>query len=141
MDGVNKVILVGRLTKDPVLHYTASGNAIASMNIATSESWRKDGEKHEKTEFHRVVTFSRLAEVCGQYLKKGSPVYMEGKLTTRKWQHKDGSDRWSTEVNVSNMQMLPDSRGSNNVGNSNQAPPPQQAQESPLDDGFDDIPF
>ena len=106
--GVNKVILVGNLGKDPEMKYTASGTAIANITIATSESWndKQTGEKVEKTEWHRVVAFTRLAEVIGEYLHKGSQVYIEGKLQTRKWQDQNGQDRYTTEIVANDMQML-----------------------------------
>lgn len=110
--GVNKVILVGTLGRDPELKYAANGNAIANLNVATSEQWndKATGQKQEKTEWHRVVIFGKLAEIAGQYLTKGSQVYLEGKLQTRKWQDQNtGQDRYSTEVVIDfngQMQML-----------------------------------
>ena len=106
--GINKVIIVGNLGKDPEIKYTASGAAIANITVATSESWndKQTGEKVEKTEWHRVVAFQRLAEIMGEYLKKGSQVYIEGKLQTRKWQDSDGNDRYTTEVVANDLQML-----------------------------------
>mgnify|MGYP006279014519 CR=1 len=110
--GVNKVILVGNLGADPEIRYTQNGSAVANLRLATSEQWRdkQTGENQERTEWHRVVMFGRLGEIAGEYLKKGSKVYIEGKLQTRKWQAQDGSDRYSTEVVANEMQML-DSRG------------------------------
>lgn len=106
--GVNKVILVGNLGKDPEIRYTASGSAVANIVIATSESWKdkQTGEKQEKTEWHRIVFFNRLAEVVGEYLKKGAQIYVEGRLQTRKWQDQSGEDRYTTEIVSSEMQML-----------------------------------
>ena len=106
--GVNKVILVGNLGADPETRYTASGAAITNIRIATSESWRdkQTGENQERTEWHRVVFFSRLAEIAGEYLRKGSQVYVEGSLRTRKWQGQDGQDRYTTEIVANEMQML-----------------------------------
>ena len=106
--GINKVILVGNLGKDPEIRYSASGAAIANITVATSDNWKdkQTGEKQERTEWHRVVFFNRLAEVVGEYLKKGSQVYIEGRLQTRKWQDKDGQDRYTTEIVASDMQML-----------------------------------
>ena len=100
--GINKVILVGNLGGDPETRYTASGAAITNITVATSESWRdkQTGENQERTEWHRVVAFGRTAEVCGEYLKKGRQVYIEGRLQTRKWQGQDGQDRYTTEVVV-----------------------------------------
>ena len=151
--GINKVILVGNLGKDPEIKYTASGAAIANITIATSESWndKQTNEKVEKTEWHRVVAFQRLAEIMGEYLKKGSQVYIEGKLQTRKWQDQNGQDRWTTEVVASDMQML-GSRGGDAGGGQPQSggrggfrnnPQPQQATQPPVDNDFadDDIPF
>ena len=106
--GVNKVILVGNLGADPETRYTASGGAITNIRVATSESWRdkQTGENQERTEWHRVVFFSRLAEIAGEYLRKGSQVYIEGSLRTNKWQGQDGQDRYSTEIVANEMQML-----------------------------------
>ncbi|MCB0384056.1 MAG: single-stranded DNA-binding protein [Bdellovibrionales bacterium] len=109
--GINKVILVGNLGNDPEIRYTANGGAVATLSLATSEQWkdRQTGETKEKTEWHRVVIFGKLAEVAGQYLKKGSQVYIEGKLQTRKWQDQSGQDRYTTEVMVDisgTMQIL-----------------------------------
>lgn len=110
--GVNKVILIGNLGKDPEVRYSPNGGAIATITLATSESWKdkNTGETVDKTEWHRVVFFRRLAEIAGEYLKKGSKVFIEGKLQTRKWQDKDGQDRYTTEVVANEMQML-DSKG------------------------------
>ncbi|MDH5256746.1 MAG: single-stranded DNA-binding protein [Gammaproteobacteria bacterium] len=110
--GINKVILVGNLGNDPEVRYTPAGGAVANVTIATSETWKdkNSGQKQEKTEWHRVVMFNRLGEIAGEYLKKGSKVYVEGKLQTRKWQDKNGQDRYTTEIVASELQML-DSRG------------------------------
>ena len=110
--GINKVILVGNLGQDPEIRYTADGRPIANFSVATSETWKdkNSGEKREKTEWHRVVVFGKLAEICGEYLSKGRQVYIEGKLQTRKWQGQDGQDRYTTEVVIDGftgtMQML-----------------------------------
>jgi len=152
--GVNKVILIGNLGADPEVKYMPSGDAVASLRIATSESWKdkSTGENVERTEWHRVVCFRRLGEIAGEYLKKGSKVYIEGKLQTRKWQGQDGQDRYTTEIVANEMQML-DSRGggmssagySNNQDSSNQGgKKPATATESAgggFDDFDDDIPF
>ena len=107
MSGVNKVILVGRLGADPEVRYTSSGTAVAKFNLATSENWKdKDGSKQEKTEWHRVVAFGKLGEICGEYLSKGKQVYVEGKLQTRSWDDKDGNKKYTTEVNINSMVML-----------------------------------
>lgn len=105
--GINKVILVGNLGQDPEVKYMPNGNAVTNISIATSESWKdQSGQPVEKTEWHRVVMFRKLAEIAGQYLRKGSQVYIEGKLQTRKWQDQNGQDRYSTEIVAENMQML-----------------------------------
>ena len=104
---VNKVILIGRLGKDPETRYMPNGEAVTNAALATSENWKdKSGEKQEKTEWHNLVFYRRLAEIAGEYLKKGSQVYIEGKLQTRKWQTKEGQDRYSTEIIVNEMTML-----------------------------------
>ena len=113
MAGVNKVIIIGNLGNDPDMRYMPSGEAVANLSIATSETWndRNTGEKREKTEWHRVVAFRKLAEIIGQYCKKGSKIYIEGKLQTRKWTDQGGQNRYTTEIIADEMQML-DSRGS-----------------------------
>jgi len=110
--GINKVILIGNLGRDPEVRYMPSGGAVANVALATSSSWRdkQTGEQNERTEWHNVVFFNRLAEIAGEYLKKGSKVYVEGSLRTRKWQDKNGNDRYTTEIVANEMQML-DSRG------------------------------
>ena len=110
--GINKVILVGNLGNDPETRYLPSGGAVTNITVATSESWKdkQSGQTQERTEWHRVVFFNRLAEIAGEYLKKGSKVYVEGSLRTRKWQGQDGQDRYTTEIVAAEMQML-DSRG------------------------------
>lgn len=116
--GVNKVILIGNLGKDPEVRYTPSGTAVANITLATSESWKdkQSGENVERTEWHRVVFYQRLAEIVGEYLRKGSKVYVEGRLQTRKWQDKtSGQDRYTTEIIADNMQML-DSKGGGSMG-------------------------
>ena len=115
MASVNKVILIGHLGQDPDIRYLANGDAVANLSLATSETWKdKNGEKQESTEWHRVVFFAKTAEVCGQYLKKGSAVYVEGSLRTRKWQDKDGNDRYTTEIRGDRMQMLGGRTGGDN---------------------------
>jgi len=162
--GVNKVIIVGNCGQDPETRFMPSGGAVTNLSIATSESWKDktSGEPQERTEWHRVVFFNRLAEIAGEYVKKGSKLYVEGSLRTRKWQGQDGQDRYTTEIVASEMQML-DSRGgpggsggydspqgSTGQGSApkspNQQAPQQQApqqqapqqQSGPVDD---DIPF
>jgi single-strand DNA-binding protein len=106
--GINKVILIGNLGGDPEVKYTAGGSAVTNVTIATSENWKDKttGENQERTEWHRVVFFGKLAEIAGEYLKKGSQVYVEGRLQTRKWQDKEGQDRYTTEIVANEMQML-----------------------------------
>ena len=110
--GINKVILIGNLGRDPETRYTQGGSAVTNLRLATAESWkdRQTGEQQERTEWHSVVCFARLGEIAGEYLRKGSKVYIEGRLQTRKWQDKEGHDRYSTEIVANEMQML-DSRG------------------------------
>jgi single-strand DNA-binding protein len=156
--GINKVILIGNLGKDPEVKYMPSGDAVANITLATSDTWndKSSGEKKEKTEWHRVVFFGKLAEIVGQYLKKGSKVYVEGQLQTRKWQGQDGQDRYTTEVVVrgfnGTMQMLDGRSGGGEGGYApaQQSAPAQPASARPaaqpapamVDDGFDDdIPF
>lgn len=152
--GINKVILIGNLGRDPETRYAPSGSAITNVALATSESWKdkQTGEQQERTEWHRVVFFNRLAEIAAEYLRKGSKVYVEGSLRTRKWQGQDGQDRYTTEIVASEMQML-DSRGGSSDYVPSQEPPQQRqqasqqpAQNKPADNaGFDsfddDIPF
>ena len=126
--GINKVILVGNLGQDPELRYTGSGTAVCNMRIATSESYKdRDGNQVENTEWHTVVAWSRLAEICGEYLKKGRQVYIEGQLQTRQWEDKDGNTRYSTEVKAREMQMLGGRDGGGGDDNSyDQSPRPQR---------------
>ncbi len=153
--GVNKVILIGNLGADPEVRYMPSGGAVANVRLATTDSWkdRQSGEQQERTEWHRVVFFGRLGEIAGEYLRKGSKVFVEGRLQTRKWQGQDGQDRYSTEIVASDMQML-DSRGGAgafpadsaqaSASESWQQPPkskPQPAATAPVSDFDDDIPF
>lgn len=105
--GINKVIIVGNLGNDPELRYMPNGNAVANLSVATSESWKdQQGQQQERTEWHKVTMYRRLAEVAGEYLKKGSQIYIEGKLQTRKWQDQSGNDRYTTEIIADNMQMM-----------------------------------
>lgn len=107
MASLNKVILIGALGADPETRYAPSGDCITNIRLATSESWKdKQGQKQEETEWHRVVFFKKLAEIAGQYLKKGAPVYIEGRIKTRKWQDKDGVDQYTTEIHAHEMKML-----------------------------------
>ena len=153
MASVNKVILVGHLGKDPETRYMPNGDAITNATLATSESWKdkQTGEKKEQTEWHRLVFYRKLAEIAGQYLRKGSLIYIEGSLKTRKWQDKDGQDRFTTEINADEMKML----GSKGDGQQQEGQRPQQTQQRPpantqrqpqgqaggFSDMDDDIPF
>ncbi|MFP6682380.1 MAG: single-stranded DNA-binding protein [Gammaproteobacteria bacterium] len=155
--GVNKVTLIGNLGADPEVRYTAGGSAVANVRLATAESWRdkETGDQQERTEWHRVVFFSRLAEIVGEYLKKGSQVYIEGRLQTRKWQDRDGNDRYTTEIVANEMQMLGSRGGGAEIGSSsgrsesgsstpnanNGEPATKQSLEPPIEDFDDDIPF
>lgn len=144
--GINKVILVGNLGQDPEVRYMPNGNAVANVTVATSESWKdkNTGENQERTEWHRVVFFRRLAEIVGEYCKKGSKIYVEGKLQTRKWQDQSGNDRYTTEIVASEMQML-DSRGGGSASYEPSSAPQSAADTGAPpapDTGFeDDIPF
>jgi single-strand DNA-binding protein len=124
---VNKVVLVGNLGKDPEMRYMPNGSAVANLTLATTESWKdkQTGERKDKTEWHRLTVFNRLGEMCGEYLKKGAKIYVEGKLQTRKWQGQDGQDRYTTEVVVSEIQMM-DSRNPAQGQGQYQANAPQQ---------------
>ena len=116
--GVNKVILVGNLGNDPEVRYMPNGNAVANLSLATSESWKdQQGQPQERTEWHRLTMYRRLAEIAGEYLKKGSQIYVEGKLQTRKWQDQQGQDRYTTEIIVDQMQMLGGRGGEAGGGN------------------------
>lgn len=142
MSGVNKAIVLGNLGQDPEVRYTNDGKAIANISIATSESYKdkNSGEKVEKTEWHRISAFGRLAEIMGEYLKKGSKVYVEGKIQTRKWQDKDGQDRYTTEIIASHMQML-DSRSQPGGNAQQQAVDTGHGDTSTSGDIDQDIPF
>lgn len=148
--GINKVILVGNLGADPETRYTASGSAVTNIRLATSESWRdkQSGEQQERTEWHRVVFFNRLAEIAGEYLRKGRQVYIEGSIRTRKWQDQSGQDRYTTEVVANEMQMLgtrEDSGGGppSDGGFRDNAQKSKEPATAVADEGFvdDDIPF
>ncbi len=145
--GINKVILIGNLGADPDTRHTAGGNAVTNLSVATSESWRdrQTGEQRENTEWHRVVLFGKLGEIAGEYLRKGSKVYLEGRLQTRKWQDRDGNDRWTTEIIANEMQML-DGRaggeGMSSAGNDYRRSGPDSEGPAPGPEGLeDDIPF
>ncbi len=154
--GLNKVLLIGHLGRDPEIRYTPGGLAIANFSLATSESYTtKDGNRETRTEWHRIVAFGRLAEICGEYLNKGSMVYIEGRLQTREWEDRDGNRRWTTEIVMTNMQMLDkkgaavlpeeaalppeaDVPGSSDTGQNSKNSAPDTSSKSPDDD---DIPF
>jgi single-strand DNA-binding protein len=150
MASVNKVIVVGNLGKDPETRFMPDGKAVCNFSVATTDTWKDKatGEKKEATEWHRVSSFGRLAEICGEYLKKGSQVYVEGKLRTRKWQDKEGQDRYTTEIIADAMQML-GSRSGMGGGETREAREPSAAGESrpakkpagQFQDMDDDIPF
>lgn len=137
--GVNKAIILGHLGKDPEVRYSQGGAAIANFTVATSEQWKdQQGEKQGRTEWHRVVAFGRLAEIVGEYLKKGSQVYIEGRIQTRKWQDQSGQDRYTTEIVAADMQML----GSRDGQRAQQEPKQNQPHDAGFDDELnDDIPF
>lgn len=152
--GVNKVILIGNLGRDPEMRYTGSGTAVANLSLATTERYKdKNGEQQENTEWHKLVAWARLAEICGEYLRKGSQIYVEGKLKTEKWQDNEGKDRWTTKVVMSQMQMLGNAGqggGGSGGGSWDQSQPSQPAQQNQgggggqpdFDQDFeDDIPF
>ena len=150
--GINKVILIGNLGNEPEIRYTAGGAAVANISLATAESWKdkESGEQQERTEWHRIVFFGRLAEIVGEYLHKGSQVYVEGRLQTRKWQDKEGHDRYTTEIVANEMQVLGGrGGGSANAGKTAKQEEPESAETQapakagpPAEGDFDDdIPF
>ena len=143
--GVNKVILIGNLGNDPEVRYTPNGNAVANISLATTEVWRdkQSGEQQERTEWHRIVFFNRLAEIVGEFLHKGSKAYVEGSLRTRKWQDKTGMDRYTTEIIASEMHIL-DSRGGNHNNQEKAAVTEESSSPAPAEsteESDDDIPF
>lgn len=141
MASVNKVIILGNLGRDPELKYMPSGDAVCNFSIATTDTWKdRDGNQQEKTEWHNIVAFKRLAEICGEYLKKGKQVYIEGKLQTRSWEDKDGVKKYTTEIVANQMQML--SRRDEAIEDS-YSPPPSAQSEPPQtnDNDDDDLPF
>ncbi|GMR04737.1 MAG: single-stranded DNA-binding protein [Thermodesulfobacteriota bacterium] len=139
MAGINKVILVGNLGADPEIRYTPGGTAVANFRLATSETrTNKEGQKETKTEWHRIVTFGRLAEICGEYLAKGRQVYIEGRIQTRSWEDRDGNKKYTTEIVANTMQML----GTKDQAGSPAGMGKPPADESvPQDEEVDDIPF
>ncbi len=141
---INKAILVGRLGRDPELRYTGSGTPVCSFSVATDESWTKNGEKQTRTEWHNIVAWSRLAEICGQYLQKGKLVYIEGRIQTREWEDKEGNRRWTTEIVANEMKMLSgpgETQGPREQGPREPVGVGESAQ--PMEAGItdDDIPF
>ena len=148
MAGVNKVILVGNLGRDPEVRFTKSGTPVASFSLATSEKWTgKDGNKEEKTEWHRIIAWGKLGEICGEYLSKGKQVYIEGRLQTREWEDNDGNKRQTTEIVANNMTMLGqlNSQGSDRSSSSSSGPPASSGVPNSVsgreDFEDDDIPF
>ncbi len=154
MASINKVILIGNLGRDPEVRYLPDGGAVTNISVATTDTWKdKSGEKQERTEWHRIAFFGRLAEIAGEYLKKGSQVYIEGSLRTRKWQDKDGQDRYTTEIVASEMKMLGSRGGGSEPMTREPAPAaaaaapegggakPQPKKGGAFDEMDDDIPF
>jgi single-strand DNA-binding protein len=144
--GINKVIIVGNLGGDPETRYMPSGSAVTNLTVATNESWKdkQTGEQKDRTEWHKVAMFNRLAEIAAEYLRKGSQVYIEGKLRTRKWQDKNGQDRWTTEIIADEMQMLGGrggGGGSAPMSSGQQSGPSSAPPQAGPDDFDDDIPF
>lgn len=145
--GINKVLIVGNMGQEPEVKYSANGAAVTRINVATSEHWKdkQSGDQQERTEWHRIVFFNKLAEIAGEYLKKGSKVYVEGKLVTRKWQDNDGNDRYSTEIHAYEMQMLDGRSGASDSpggpGGHQDGDSSQSSQADPDDGWDDDIPF
>jgi single-strand DNA-binding protein len=139
MAGVNKAVLIGHLGRDPELRYTPSGSAVANFSIATSEEWKdKDtGEKQERTEWHRIVAWGKLGEICGEYLHKGSQIYVEGRIQTRSWEDREGIKRYTTEIVAQSMQML----GSPGKEGRAKSPDERHPGEEPVSIPDDDIPF
>lgn len=141
--GINKVILVGHLGADPEVKYMPSGSAVTNLSVATTESWKdkQSGDKQERTEWHRVAMFGRLAEIAGEYLRKGSQVYIEGRIQTDKWQDKEGKDRYTTKIIANDMQMLGGKGGGGADFNSSSSPASASESSAPPNDFDDDIPF
>jgi single-strand DNA-binding protein len=145
MASINKVILIGNLGKDPETRYMPNGDAVTNITLATTETWKdKNGEKQEKTEWHRVTFYRKLAEIAGEYLKKGAPVYVEGRLETRKWTDKAGVERYSTDIIANDMKMLGGKRDNSDGGSQDQprqASKPSGGTSNGFDDMDDDVPF
>lgn len=141
MRGVNKATIMGNVGNDPEMKYTASGQAVANFSVATNESWTgKDGQKNERTEWHRIVAWGKLAEICGQYVAKGKPVYVEGSIRTRSWEDKDGNTKYTTEIHARELQLLgsPQEMPDGGERTSSGAGQPLEIPENNMDD---DIPF
>lgn len=144
MSGVNKAILVGNLGSDPEIRHTPSGTPVANFNIATSENFKnRNGERETRTEWHRIVTFGKLAEICGQYLKKGKQVYIEGRIQTRNWEDQTGNKRYTTEIIANQMVMLgrAGDAGGYDSSNSQESPYENGGSQVPPSDDDDDLPF
>ena len=143
MSGVNKAIIVGNLGSDPELRHTQGGTPVANFRVATNEVYKsRDGERTERTEWHRVVAFGRLAEICGQYLKKGKQVYIEGRIQTREWEDQSGNKRWTTEVVANQMQMLGRAgEGGYSPDDSQETQYADAGSQAPAGDDDDDLPF
>ena len=139
MAGLNKAILIGNLGRDPEVRYTPNGLAVANFSIATSETWTREGEKETRTEWHRIVAFGKLGEICGEYLAKGKQVYIEGRIQTRDWTDRDGNKRYTTEIVASNMLML----GARDMAGRAPSSTPEPSPDFPNfpNDKDDDIPF
>lgn len=143
MASVNKVVIIGHLGKDPETRFAPSGDAICNFTVATSDQWKdkETGEKKEATEWHRISAFGKLADICGQYLKKGSQVYIEGSLRTRKWQDKDGQDRYTTEIRADTMKMLGSRQGEAPQREAAHPSASKKAHTSNFEDMDDDLPY
>lgn len=147
MASVNKVTIIGNLGKDPELKFMPNGDAVCNFSVATTDTWKdKDGAKQERTEWHNIVMYRKVAEIAGEYLKQGSSVYLEGRLQTRKWQTKEGQDRYTTEIVADSMQML-GKKSDSEQGNGNESQQKHSEQKSngyqkqPIDEIDDDVPF
>ncbi len=144
MAGLNKVILIGNLGRDPELRYTQSGQAVANFTLATTESiTKRDGEREDRTEWHRIVAWGKLAEICGEYLSKGRQIYVEGRIQTREWEDKEGNKRWTTEIVARNMQMLGRRSEGTDAGDPGEPGEPSSGSSGPAEvsGNGDDIPF
>lgn len=138
---INKAILIGNLGADPEVRYTQNGTAVANFNVATNERWKgQDGQMQDHTEWHRIVAFARLGEICGEYLSKGSKVYIEGRIQTRKWEDKDGITRYTTEIVARNMQMLDPKGGGGGLSGGGYDQPPMPEPRG-ADDSGEEVPF